>query len=557
MITVSHKNQEIKNQENKILLYPKLFAGPVLDDIYKNLDNNLVNNLSVGLATMTEKIYTPKNNLNSRGSIACILLQDESLTFTKNKEKINVNCIAGDVLILGALFRKEYKFSLPDLAIYLYEENYLPSIYLNIKSRLLFAKKINNTLSRLKKNKKYKGNCPQKYLNLSFIGKGSYANVFKSGFLSEVFAVKMSKLKPDAIKNPFNYSFQSWHEVFFLQNIIKKILEKNICPNLPLVYETFSCEKCEIMLDDVNKKTPCSIIALELANSNLKTYLLEKRSTEELESCLFQIMAALHSLQIFAQILNFDIKKENILIYNVLPGGYWVYKIRDKEYYVPNYGKMFILNDFGLSRPMSPKYPLYRTLDEQTYRLGSRYAIIRDNKFYPLTVPLQKTSLQEIKNAVDVTWQDDRNIFVSKGAEFRMYKKDNSILELPVSISDDDIKYLDNLNITTDVTSGDFFMHPEIIPPFEFYNDTQDVIRMFTGGKRTTQRGNHKLMPSIPKKFIKNLQSYVGKGESMKDGIFSTDPSQVLAGYFIESFFGKYRKKPKDAEIIGRFTISI
>ena len=80
---------------------------------------------------------------------------------------------------------------------------------------------------------------------------------------------------------------------------------------------------------------------------------------------------------------------------------------------------------------------------------------------------------------------------------------------------------------------------------------------MFTGGKRTTQKGNHKEYSTVPKKFIKELAPYLGKGDSSKDRIFSDDPAQVLAGYFIESFFGEYRDKPQDSKIIATYAISI
>jgi hypothetical protein len=134
-----------------------------------------------------------------------------------------------------------------------------------------------------------------------------------------------------------------------------------------------------------------------------------------------------------------------------------------------------------------------------------------------------------------------------------------------------DGKIISPTNINdTEVVDLDFFSKPEIIPPFEFYNDTQDVIRMFTGGKRTTQNGFHSTLKNIPEKFVKELKKYIGPSESMKSGKhstnpnnpkkfrrFSVNPSHLVAGYFITDFFKKntnYSQKPI-GKIFGTYEI--
>ncbi|MBT6325916.1 MAG: hypothetical protein HOJ35_08100 [Bdellovibrionales bacterium] len=67
--------------------------------------------------------------------------------------------------------------------------------------------------------------------------------------------------------------------------------------------------------------------------------------------------------------------------------------------------------------------------------------------------------------------------------------------------------------IVPDPTSKDYFENPEILPPFEFYNDLQDVIRCFIGGKRTTQKGYHsKNIPNC--KLHDRLKKYLGSFSS-------------------------------------------
>lgn len=551
MITIRQKKLIIENAEQNILYYPNLFSGPIITEISKKLDERSIASLGVGLAMVTQKIYKPRVVENQLGSMACIALRDEKAFFENGKEKIEVPCQMGDVLILGSQFRQEWKYELPQTSIKLYDDNYLPGIYLSTKQRFAYAQKVRKSLDVLHKLPQWK-QCIQKIMSLELIGAGSYGNVFKSGYLSQIFAIKLSKLKPESVENPYDKSFSSWHEVYFLRDIFKPLIDKNICPNLPLIYDTFTCDNCELVVDDEKLNTPCVITVVEIASGNLKQYLQVKRRVEELNSALFQIMAAIHTIQIYAQMMNFDVKKENILYYDVEPGGYWQYNIKGNDYYVPNFGKLFILNDFGISRTMSPKYPVYKTAEDKTFRLGSRYAVVKDGKFVPFDTMIQRDEDNKVEKPYPVEWKSGN---ISLGAEYRIDRKNNTVMKIPTILTPEIITYLEQQNITTNTSSHGFFQNPEVIPPFEFYNDTQDAIRMFTGGKRTTQKGNHKMYSTVPKKFVKDLQPYLGQGDSAKDRVFSDDPSQVLAGYFIQNFFSGYRTKPENAKIIATYTI--
>jgi hypothetical protein len=200
--------------------------------------------------------------------------------------------------------------------------------------------------------------------------------------------------------------------------------------------------------------------------------------------------------------------------------------IKNKKYYVPNFGYLFVLNDFGISRTLSPDYIMYRNPTEELFRLGGRYAIVNGTEFIPITCsdgkPEKKVLLGDKK---------------SSGREFFIDRKTDSLCNRKISIPKEGKKILKNLGIDS-VLDLTFFQHPEVIPPFEFYNDTQDGIRMFIGGKRTTQRGDHRKIEGLDPIFSKQLSGYVGKGASSKDRIFGR-PTEVLASCFIEDFFTK------------------
>jgi len=556
MLVVDHNNfspyQKITKAKKETVIYPSLFSQTIVSSCK---DKNKVIAVIVGLIQLTGKIFSTSF---STGAIAIIITKDIP----------SLNLSSGTVIIIG----KDAKFDISsfistfkDSCIVLYEENLLPYIFLSCSERVSLAKKIKESLSFIHKYPEWE-QCIQKTDILGkFIGHGSYGNVYEGKMplkdLGTIFyAIKLAKLKPETLSSPaYSKSISSWHEVLYLKEIINPILEKNICPNLPYLIDTFFCKKCNLTIEGKKITSPCVTSIVEYAEGNLKTYLNKYNpNIDELYSCLFQIMAGLSAIQKYGQIMNFDVKKENILFYNVNPGGYWQYNILDTIFYVPNYGKLFVLNDFGISRVMSPHFPFYKSQKDITHRLGSRYAVIKDGVFMPISTPKQVDANLEVVPSKLVKWLGIRNR--TRGACFRMLKSEE-IIPLEVKVKDDLYFYLKSKGITflkgkeniIDTSHKDFY-NPEIIPPFEFYNDTQDVIRMFTGGKRTTQRHNHSKV-TVPKIFLEQLAPYQGEGENLDSGIFSTNPNQVLASYFIKDFFAMYSTVPKKDEIIATYKI--
>ncbi len=545
MLTVSDKNflpyDAIQDSTNSIVNYENLFTEDDISVIQrKNMYNPVKTSacLSAGLFQLTGRFFVSKPR---ELSMAALFFKDGNIIATKKGHNMFFHYKKGSILVFGEDFRKTHEFKSSKDAIFLYEENVLPIIYSSIDSRLEYSKTIQEAVREIEKLPPWKQYI-QNYLSLVMIGRGSYANVFRSRFYNKPYAVKISKIKSELTGKDFSVDLSSWHEVFMLNDIIKPILEKKICPNLPLLIKHFTCDECLLEIDDKPVKSPGIIIVTELANGNLKNYVQVERKEEEIFSALFQIMAAIHTIQYYAQVMNYDVKKENILYYNVRPGGFWKYRIRGKDYYVPNYGKLFVLNDFGISRSMSPKYMMYRDAKDKSFRLGHRFAIVKDGVFVPLNVENQIDSNGKVVDPITVQWEDYESSF---GAEFRIDRSNDRVVPLKVEMTKEMKEYLEKNNVSTNTSSKHFFTKPEIIPPFEFYNDTQDCIRMFTGGKRTTQRGNHnRNYPGIPESVVKKLRKYVGEGETMKNYLFSYDPSQILAGYFIQDFFSFYRKQP-------------
>ena len=81
-----------------------------------------------------------------------------------------------------------------------------------------------------------------KYIKLGkLIGTGDWGNVYSACLPSDIacmrkFAIKMSRITPEDFKYPYTETSAAWYEIWMLKDIIKPLITKNICPNLPLFY---------------------------------------------------------------------------------------------------------------------------------------------------------------------------------------------------------------------------------------------------------------------------------------------------------------------------------
>ena len=399
-------------------------------------------------------------------------------------------------------------------------------------------------------------NTLKKYITLGkLIGKGDWGNVYSAYIkkCNKKFALKMSRITKEDLENPYSDTSCSWYEVWMIKDIFRPLIVKNVCPNLPLFIDTFLCHKCDFTFKEKDSSHPCVITAVELANGDLRDYLKFSSPTEdELYSALFQIMAGLYAIQMSGQILNNDIKSKNILYYNVTPGGYWHYKIDDNNFYVPNYGKMFVLNDFGVSTLYNPNFQLYPNKQRKVFNLGSRYAINMDGIFSPIKADVEFVG-SNLRSTDTIKWIDGNNeISTSTGATYKLDRKTGQIIISHTYLTPVQKSYLFRKGVSTNPKTWDFFGNPSIIPPFEFYNDTQDVLRTFVGGKRSTQKGHHILYPSVTEGIQNNIKKYLGSVENSKQKTFSHYSYHVLAGDFIKKFFTEahnYTIKPKGKKI--------
>jgi hypothetical protein len=206
-----------------VVFYPDIFSGKILEKILKAKDTWPV---TVGLAKLSGKVFTPHAKTSLTNSVYIL---NENGNIEIDGEKY--------VYQQGSVFLTEFPVqNFPKNTIVFHQDFYLPTAYLNITERFAYANMIYNKLDFIRKKAEWK-QCIQKLQNLplTIMGKGCYGNVYKGEIDGYKFAVKIAKLKPEALKQElFSCNCTSWNEVYILKNIFRKILEKNICPNLPL-----------------------------------------------------------------------------------------------------------------------------------------------------------------------------------------------------------------------------------------------------------------------------------------------------------------------------------
>ena len=409
----------------------------------------------------------------------------------------------------------------------------LEDIYLNPVQRIKLTRKLYENLKKIRDIPEGK-QCKEdlsRYINFErILGSGSFGEVSIGSNNGIRFAVKMAR----QMKN-------SQSPEYHIAELMNRLVIGKTAQNLPIMVDSYTCDLCAFK-QVKTKSTNCVFSINEIATGGDMVGWLEKNPTvNELNSALFQIMAGIHALQYHYQIINNDIKAPNILIYNVNPGGYWKYTIYGRDFYVPNYGKLFIVNDFGVSEILSPPHKLpNEKLQNDVLRLGERAFIINQSKFEPLNNPFIKNNKFQKYDSINLKWDNglvtplNKNLFNVKTKKVLHNPVLTQCQKQLIGYDSNDLKFYES----------------QLVPPLQFIIDTQDVMRIFTGGKRMSQSQFHTKY-NIDINFVNSLKKYTlnGGGLSFSYDVFiisssnltpaSTDLSKMIAGYFILDYFTK------------------
>ena len=393
------------------------------------------------------------------------------------------------------------------------------------------------------------------------LGEGSFGNVFLGEIGVVRLAVKQGKTTKNSLKKPYSNEYTDWEEVNILNNIIRPIIEQKMCPNLPLMYKEFYCPTCDFKFGGKAKKSACIIGLVELASGgDLSNFLDQDTMPSEVDTyvALFHVLAGLHALQNYGVFHN-DIKAVNILVYDIEPGGFYEYIVMGKRYYVPNIGKLFIINDFGVSLSHQPKYGYgtfqssksskdpYNDFDKHT-------VIIHKNTVMPLL-------LRGIKNARSVTYKGYKGTITTQNFIVKNKK-------LQIGLHPGDYEMINYETDEYEPITASVLNNTDIIPPLDFPIDVLDVIYTFVGEyKRAGQDGMHP-QTNISKKIKERLLKHSVMGASAdkhkelgfhKETVLTNfkmlKPHHFLAKYLIAELFHGIFDKKVSGEIIETYKL--
>lgn len=425
----------------------------------------------------------------------------------------------------------------------------LPDMYKTTTDRLKLKRKFETQVLKNKDVNQCVAGDLDKYFTLQKrLGRGSFGVVHSAKAGDQLFAVKEGRASAAVTKRSWAKTTE-WAEALILRDIAMPILEKRICPNVPVMYSAHACLKCEFegLLGAKAGTTvkPCMILLMELASGDLVHWLTTANpNANEIYNALFQILAGLYALEKHGQVFNNDIKAPNILYYNVTPGGYWIYNIMGKRYCVPNMGKLFIINDFGVSSAYVPH--LYAS------ELGRRPYIMINKQMVAFSSEIihEKAGKWNSTSCID---QQGNAFYTPQKIKLEHFKKPYHI---EAEFKPEHLAVLKAHGIPADPKKLEFYANADIVPPLEFAEDVIDALAMFVGGvRRSSQEGKHPDY-NIPAAVKSVLLTYIPAITKVEDDRLSKTSNlstiyykninrmhsaTANAGYMIDELFGKQK----------------
>lgn len=373
------------------------------------------------------------------------------------------------------------------------------------------------------------------FSNVVEIGQGSFGQVYRATLNTghdDQLVIKEAYLRPEEkriLKNATTQN-QKWETIQKnsypqenrILDLVNQLLLSSRCPNFVYVYNMAMCDGCRVQrLFDKGRSASgsCYVTFMESADTDLDH--VDLINFEEQLSVLYQLLIAVYAIHRYYAIWHRDIKTSNVFVQLTKPGGYFEYVIEGKTYYVKNAGVVAYLADFGVSEVMSPLYAF-------TNYYGSRNAeVMRSSQKVEGSNLYWKPISLESKPSID--WYDRTTGSKVKGTR-NIITNPNIKSSVPI-----------NLN------------NSQKFPAFEFFDDIQDVIRMFVGGKQAAQPGNHRPMKTLSRELkglIAYKRAYLPSRRSMYE-IYGTI-KYVLAN---EMFDQLYIKPQSVDKVVDRFVM--
>jgi hypothetical protein len=183
------------------------------------------------------------------------------------------------------------------------------------------------------------------------LGKGYQGIVYNYCDKKNCVAVKkvfLENKQARYLKNPFSIPALKYENFIELASmkLTNPIVLQKICPHFILHYKS-TIKKREAPCEDEYPYSSKYYNEYIDGGITYTKWVKQMHTKNEWYNAYFQITVAIYCLQKYLNMIHLDLHSDNILVKRVKRGGYWKYIINGKEYYVPNYGFVFFINDFG------------------------------------------------------------------------------------------------------------------------------------------------------------------------------------------------------------------
>jgi serine/threonine protein kinase len=171
------------------------------------------------------------------------------------------------------------------------------------------------------------------------LGKGLQGEVFKAmspDCGSVVIKKKLIKLKDKKWPDNEQWVRDEFKVEYKVMQLTNRMIDKFICPNFIKAYEFID--------------SGAGILIMEYADSDAKfLFKDEYYETNIYKSFMCQILIAIYAFSNYTMLLHRDVKPDNILCKKINKNVVFHYKINNRDYYVPTYGYLFMVADFGIA----------------------------------------------------------------------------------------------------------------------------------------------------------------------------------------------------------------
>jgi serine/threonine protein kinase len=166
------------------------------------------------------------------------------------------------------------------------------------------------------------------------IAKGIQGEIFKAMSKdcgSIIIKRKIIKEEDQKWKNNEQWLIEELYSEYRIMQLTNRMIDKFLCPNFIKAY-------------DYEK----GLLIMEYADGDSKfLFKNEFYETSLYKSYICQVLISLYCFNNYTMLYHCDVKPKNILFKKINENIVFHYKFNNKDYYVPTYGYLFMLADFG------------------------------------------------------------------------------------------------------------------------------------------------------------------------------------------------------------------